>query len=87
MRTEGEEVHLSTEEASGGSKEGVVRKVLAIGLVLAILALSLIWITGAVSSDDPQADNASVGARIAAERDQAADAAAPAPSATGTAER
>lgn len=82
MHNEGEEVHLSAEEASGGSKEGVVRRVLAIGLLLAILALSLIWITGALSSSDPETDNASVGARVAAEKDQAADAAAPAPPAT-----
>ncbi|MBL8656633.1 MAG: hypothetical protein JNJ92_04640 [Altererythrobacter sp.] len=82
MHNEGDEVHLSAEEASGGSKEGVVRRVLAIGLLLAILALSLIWITGALSSSDPEADNASVGARMAAEKDQATDAAAPAPLAT-----
>lgn len=69
MRTEGNEVHVSEEEASGGSKEGVVRWVLIFGLILAIGALSLIWISGAVSNTDPDADNASVDAKIAAQKD------------------
>lgn len=69
MRTEGEEVHVSEEEASGGSKEGVVRWVLVIGLILAIAALSIIWITGAASSDDPMADNVNVSAKVAAQED------------------
>jgi hypothetical protein len=69
MRTDGNEVHVSEEEASGGSKEGVVRWVLIGGLVLAIGALSLIWIGGALSSTDPDADNANVSAKIAAQKD------------------
>lgn len=69
MHTEGNQVHVSEEEASGGSKEGVVRWVLIFGLILAIGALSLIWITGALSSDDPDADNANVSAKIAAQKD------------------
>ena len=69
MHTEGNEVHVSEEEASGGSKEGVVRWVLIVGLFLAIGALSLIWISGALSSDDPDADNANVSAKIAAQKE------------------
>jgi hypothetical protein len=69
MHKEGESVHLSEEEASGGSKDGVLRWVLIIGTLLAIIALSTIWITGAVSNDDPNADNANVGARIGAQKD------------------
>lgn len=72
MHTEGDQVHISTEEVSGGSREGVVRWVLVIGLILVVGALSLIWITGALSSTDPNADNANVSAKIAAEEDQAA---------------
>lgn len=79
MHKDGESVHVSEEEASGGSKEGVVRWVLIIGTLLAIGALSIIWITGALVSDDPDADNANVSAKIAAEESQAAAAAAPAP--------
>ncbi len=76
MRTEGSEVHVSEEEASGGSKEGVVRWVLIVGLVLAIGALSAIWIFGAAYRTDPDADNANVSAQIAAEEKQAAESAA-----------
>lgn len=75
MHKEGESVHVSEEEASGGSKDGVVRWVLVIGTLLAIVALSTIWITGAVSNSDPDADNANVSAKIAAEESQAAQAA------------
>ena len=73
MHSEGNEVHISEEEASGGSKEGVVRWVLIFGLILGIGALSLVWITGAAYRDDPDADNANVSAKIAAERARAAD--------------
>jgi hypothetical protein len=67
MHNEGDEIHVSEEEASGGSKEGVVRWVLIGGLVLAIGALSLIWIFGAASRSDPDADHANVSRQIAAE--------------------
>lgn len=69
MHKEGDSIHLGEEEASGGSKEGVVRWVLIIGLVLAVGALSAIWITGAASNTDPDADNASVDAKIRAQKD------------------
>ena len=49
MIRHGEEVEVTTEEASGGQKRGIVRYVLFFSLGLAILALSIIWITGAIS--------------------------------------
>lgn len=73
MRKDGESTHLSEEEASGGSKDGVVRWVLIIGTLLAIIALSTIWITGALTNNDPNADNANVGAKVAAEQEAATD--------------
>ena len=51
MEREGEEVHLDTEEASGGDKDKSMSYVLVIGTLLAILALSAIWITGAYKAD------------------------------------
>lgn len=51
MHKEGEEVHVTDTEASGGSKEGVVRWVLAGGLLLAIILMSLVWIIPALSTD------------------------------------
>ena len=53
MERQGDEVHIQTDEARGGSTPNVVRYVLAIGLFLAIAALSLIWITGALNSNPP----------------------------------
>ena len=60
MYKEGESVHLSEEEASGGTKDGVVRWVLIIGTLLAIVALSAIWITGAISADNANINDGGV---------------------------
>ncbi|MEZ5655327.1 MAG: hypothetical protein R3E04_05495 [Sphingobium sp.] len=49
MRRLGEEVHLDSDEARAGDTPHIVRYVLAFGLLLAIVAMSLTWITGAVS--------------------------------------
>jgi hypothetical protein len=67
MHSEGDQVHVSEEEASAGSKEGVVRWVLIIGTLLAVVTLSVIWITGAAVRDDPDADYASVDSKIQAQ--------------------
>lgn len=48
------EVHINDQDASGGSKEGVVRWVLLISLLAAILILSAIWITGALTQDETE---------------------------------
>ncbi|GGC31719.1 hypothetical protein GCM10011371_18970 [Novosphingobium marinum] len=52
MERKGDEVHVSEDEARSGSTPHIVRYVLIISLVLAILALSAIWITGALTSAD-----------------------------------
>tara|TARA_R100001132_G_C3185261_1_gene39849 strand:- start:19 stop:342 length:324 start_codon:yes stop_codon:yes gene_type:complete len=43
------EIRSDEERVSGGSKEGVVRWVLGFGLLLAIVALSVIWIVPALT--------------------------------------
>ena len=48
MKHEGEEVHLNTEEVSGGDKDRSLGKMLVIGTLLAIGLLSAVWISGAV---------------------------------------
>lgn len=48
------EIHIDDEEASGGSKEGVVRWVLLISLLAAIIILSIIWMTGALTQGDTE---------------------------------
>ena len=50
MHKQGDEVHVDETEASGGSKEGVVRWVLGIGLLLAVIAMSTVWIIPALSA-------------------------------------
>ncbi len=49
MKRNGEEVQLTEQEASGAVKTGAMRYVLAISLLLAIIAMSAIWITGAAT--------------------------------------
>lgn len=49
MRMIGEEIHVDTDEARSGATLHVMRYVLAISLILAIFAMSLIWISGAIS--------------------------------------
>jgi len=58
MERRGEEIHLETEEARSGETSNVVRYVLMIALALAIVALSVIWITGAATS--PQGERTGV---------------------------
>ena len=49
MRRLGDEVHLDADEARSGSTPHIVRYVLMSSLLLAILALSAVWITRALS--------------------------------------
>ena len=49
MQRDGDELHLTECEASGGEQAHIVRWVLAISLVLAIGLLSAIWIIGALT--------------------------------------
>lgn len=68
MERRGDEIHVETTEASGGSKEGVVRWVLIIGTLLAIVFLSIIWMTGAAFQGDVE-EEANVGQIVASESD------------------
>ena len=52
MYKDGEEIHVTDTEASGGSKEGVVRWVLIGSTLLAILLLSVTWIIPAMMQGD-----------------------------------
>lgn len=61
-------VHVSEEEASGASKEGVVRWVLILGLILAIGLLSVTWITGALTNN-PYEEEGDVSGRMQVSED------------------
>lgn len=73
MEQRGEEIHTSETEASGGSKEGVVRWVLIIGTLLAIVALTLVWMGGAANQEDGADSETSVSNTIQAEEAKAED--------------
>lgn len=56
MHKQGDEIHVTETEASGGSKEGVVRWVLLGGLLLAIILMSVVWIVPAIMGVDDTPD-------------------------------
>lgn len=72
MHKQGDEVHIDETEVSGGSKEGVVRWVLAGGLVLAILLLSITWIVPALTVGDAE-EEGNISGQISANQDEADD--------------
>jgi len=49
MHHDGDEIHVSEQEASGGEKGHLVRWVLGVSLILVVGLLSAVWIFGAVS--------------------------------------
>lgn len=49
MYRSGDEVHLDDDEARGGSTPHIVRYVLITSLVLAVLAMSTVWVSRALS--------------------------------------
>ena len=49
MERQGEEVHVTEVEASGGSQPHIVRYVLGISLLLVVGLMSLIWIIGSIT--------------------------------------
>ncbi|WP_209348409.1 hypothetical protein [Pontixanthobacter sp. CEM42] len=50
MHKHGDEVHVNDTEASGGRKTGAMRWVLGVSLLLAIIAMSAVWIIPALFS-------------------------------------
>ena len=59
MQRHGDEVDLTTDEARGGSTPHIVRYVLLISLFLAAAAMTIAWVTGALTSDQAR-DNGAV---------------------------
>ena len=49
MERQGDEVHVSQEEASGGVQPHIVRYILGVSLLLVVILMSLIWIIGSVT--------------------------------------
>lgn len=54
MQRHGDEVDVTTDEARAGSTPHIVRYVLLISLFLAAAAMTIAWVTGALTSDQPR---------------------------------
>jgi len=50
VERQGDEVHVSQEEATGAVQPHVVRYVLGVSLLLVVVLMSLIWIVGSMVS-------------------------------------
>ncbi|MGB7408134.1 MAG: hypothetical protein WA908_06470 [Pontixanthobacter sp.] len=61
MQKRGDEVHIDDTEASGGQKTGHVRWILGIGTLLAIVLLSIVWITGSMTQGDVEEERTASG--------------------------
>lgn len=48
MERNGDEIHLTETEATGGVKAKGVRVVLAVSLAMIVIAMSAVWIIGSV---------------------------------------
>lgn len=51
MERHGDEVELTTNEARGGATPHIMRYVLAVSLALAVIAMTLVWIIPALTSN------------------------------------
>jgi len=49
MERQGDELHVTEEEASGGTQPHIVRYILGISLLLVTALLSLVWIIGSIT--------------------------------------
>lgn len=54
MERVGDEVHLHDDEARGGSTPHIVRYILIASLILAVVAMSAIWISRALYEQAPR---------------------------------
>ncbi len=52
MHREGEEIHVSTEEAKSGRRGNHVLVILIVSVLLAAAAMTIAWVTGALTSTD-----------------------------------
>lgn len=69
------EIQVTPVEARAGSKTGMMRWVLLISLTLAVAAMTIIWITGALSQDDVESQGTATGREEAQMEAQGAPAA------------
>lgn len=61
MPTPDRKTRIDQDDAKAGTNEGVVRWVLLISLSLAIVAMTIIWVTGALSEGDVESEGTATG--------------------------
>ena len=61
MPTPEPQTNINQTDAKAGSREGVVRWILLISLSLAIIALTVIWVTGALTQDNVESQGTATG--------------------------
>lgn len=61
MQTPEPQIRVDETDAKAGSNSGTLRWILLSSLVLAIIAMSAIWITGALSQDDVESEGTATG--------------------------
>lgn len=60
-------IHIEDDEATGAVKTGHMRWVLGVSLVLAVIAMSIVWIIPAAMQSDEPATTSRVGDPVATE--------------------
>lgn len=66
-------VHIEDDEARAAESSGHMRWVLAIGLLLAIVAMTIAWVSGALSQDEAESAATVTGQNEATTSDDAAE--------------
>ncbi|PKB19109.1 hypothetical protein B0I00_1337 [Novosphingobium kunmingense] len=56
MHREGEEIHVSAQEAKSGLRGNHVLTILIVSVLLAAAAMTIAWVTGALTSTDGTPD-------------------------------
>lgn len=67
MHNEGEEIHVDADEVRGGESRGVMRWVLGISVLIAAGAMTIAWVSGALSQGDVESQATVSGKMDAAE--------------------
>ncbi len=62
-------VHIEDDDARAASSPGILRYILAISLILAIVAMSIAWMTGALTQGSVESAATASGTAEAAEED------------------
>ena len=66
------EIHIEDDDATAGEKSGRMRRVLAISLLAAVVAMTLVWVIPALTQGDAE-EEATLSGRMEAQSDADGD--------------